>query len=77
MYKVLITTLILFLTGCSNAAVLLGPASSMTNGKIVEQSFSTVVSYGIKKQTGKTPFEHAVDNLEELNEKRKLGFKKD
>jgi hypothetical protein len=57
-----------------NSLALLGPVSGAANGKAVQSSFNSIVSYGIKKQTGKTPYEHAVDSLEELNKKNKLSF---
>ena len=39
---------------------LLGPASGISNGKVVQSSIQSAVSYGIKRQTGKSPFEHAL-----------------
>jgi len=49
-----------FLTGCMNSMALLGPASGISNGKVVQSSIQSAVSYGIKRQTGKSPFEHAL-----------------
>ena len=72
--KLFLLSLVFVFTGCVNSLALLGPASSAANGKVVQSSFNSLVSYGIKKQTGKTPYEHAVDNLEELNKTNKLGF---
>ena len=48
----------LFLTGCYQSMALLGPATGTANGKVIQSSLQTAVSYGIKKQTGKSPFEH-------------------
>ena len=50
----------LFLTGCYQSMALLGPATGAANGKIVQSSLQSAASYGIKKQTGKSPFEHMV-----------------
>ena len=49
-----------FLTGCMNSMALLGPASGISNGKVVQSSIQSAVNYGIKRQTGKSPFEHAL-----------------
>ena len=49
-----------FLNGCMNSMALLGPASGISNGKVVQSSIQSAVSYGIKRQTGKSPFEHAL-----------------
>ena len=67
-FSLLITLIIL--TGCAESIALLGTSAS--NGKIVQSTFNSAVSYGIKKQTGKTPIEHAIAYAEEKNpEKRK------
>ena len=50
----------LFLTGCYQSMALLGPATGVANGKVVQSSLQSAASYGIKKQTGKSPFEHIV-----------------
>jgi superfamily II DNA helicase RecQ len=50
----------LFLTGCYQSMALLGPATGAANGKVVQSSLQSAASYGIKKQTGKSPFEHVV-----------------
>jgi hypothetical protein len=51
---------------------LLGPASSVAaGGNIVQSSITTATSFGIKKQTGKYPMEHAVDYMEEHNPDKK------
>ena len=52
----------ILLNGCAESVAFFGGA---TNGKIVQSSFHTVVSYGVKKQTGKTPFEHALSYVGE------------
>ena len=70
MKKILIllsTTFIL--NGCAESIALLGTSTS--NGKILQSSINSAVSYGVKKQTGKTPFEHAISYAEEKNPERK------
>ena len=60
-------SLIFLLNGCAESMALLG--SGAANGKVAQSSFNTVVSYGIKKQTGKTPLEHALSYAEEKKPK--------
>ena len=70
MGKILGLLITLFLlNGCAESVALLGTGAS--NGKIVQSSFNSVISYGVKKQTGKTPLEHAVAYAEEKNPKKK------
>ena len=59
----------LMLNGCAESVALLGTGAS--NGKIVQSSFNTVISYGVKKQTGKTPIGHAIAYAEEKNPEKK------
>ena len=47
------------LVGCVETVALFGGGA--TNGKIVQSSLQTVASYGIKKKTGKSPIEHALN----------------
>jgi predicted RND superfamily exporter protein len=70
----------LFLTGCYQSMALLGPATGTANGKVIQSSLQTAVSYGIKKQTGKSPFEHVLayteqSDLENCGEDNKLTKK--
>ena len=70
MKKVLFLLSILFLlNGCAESIALLGTGAS--NGKIVQSSLNTAISYGVKKQTGKTPLEHAIAFAEEKNPENK------
>ena len=70
MRKILGLLITLFLlNGCAESVALLGTGAS--NGKIVQSSFNSVISYGVKKQTGKTPIEHAIAYAEEKNPKKK------
>ena len=67
----LVFTLIL-LTGCAESIALIGPAStSVTGGNIAQSLVSSSVSYGIKKQTGKSPMEHVVAYAEKHNPEKK------
>ena len=60
------------LTGCAESLALLGPTSTaVTSGKITQSAFSTAVNYGVKKQTGKSPMEHAIAYAEEKNPEKK------
>ena len=65
---VILATLFL-LNGCAQSLALLGPGAA--NGKIVQSSFNSVISYGVKKQTGKSPLEHAISYAEEKNPEKK------
>ena len=64
----LLLTLI-FLSGCAQSLALLGPASS--SGNLAKTAISSSISYGIKKQTGKSPMEHAVAYAEKHNPEKK------
>tara|TARA_Y200000002_G_C22431423_1_gene558178 strand:- start:27 stop:455 length:429 start_codon:yes stop_codon:yes gene_type:complete len=59
----------LLLNGCAESIALLGTGAS--NGRIVQSSLNSAISYGVKKQTGKTPFEHAIAFAEEKNPEKK------
>ena len=70
MRKILGLLITLFLlNGCAESVALLGTGAS--NGKIVQSSFNSVISYGVKKQTGKTPIGHAIAYAEENNPEKK------
>ena len=64
----LLATLLL-LTGCAESIALLGTSAS--NGKIVQSSLNSAISYGVKKQTGKSPLEHAIAYAEEKTPEKK------
>ena len=60
------------LTGCAESLALLGPTSTaVTGGNIAQSALSSAVNYGVKKQTGKSPVEHAIAYAEEKNPKKK------
>ena len=60
------------LTGCAESFALLGPTSTaVTGGNIAQSAFSSAVNYSVKKQTGKSPMEHAIAYAEENNPQKK------
>ena len=60
------------LSGCVESMALIGPATTGAgSGKIAQSAASSVLSYGVKKQTGKTPLEHAIAYTERVNPERK------
>jgi len=70
MKKILLLFLTIFLlNGCAESLALLGPGAS--NGRLLQSSLNSAISYGVKKQTGKTPLEHAIAYAEEKNPDRK------
>ena len=62
-------SLLFLLNGCAESIALLSTGAS--NGRIVQSSVNSAISYGVKKQTGKTPLEHAITFAEEKNPERK------
>ena len=63
---------LLFLTGCAESLALLGPTSTaVTGGNIAQSAFSSAVNFSVKKQTGKSPMEHAIAYAEEINPEKK------
>ena len=65
----LLLSTIFLLNSCAESLALLGPGAS--NGRLVQSSLNSAISYGVKKQTGKTPLEHAIAYAEEKNPERK------
>ena len=59
------------LNGCAETVALLGPVGGASNGKMLQSSLNSAISYGVKKQTGKTPLEHALAYAEEKNPEKK------
>ncbi len=61
------------LTGCAESLALLGPTSTtaVTGGNIAQSAFSSAVNYGVKKQTGKSPMEHALAYADGINPEKK------
>ena len=63
---------VLLLNGCAESVALLGGSiGGASNGKIVQSSLNSAISYGVKQQTGKSPLEHAIAYAEEKNPKKK------
>ena len=69
MKKIFFILSLLLLNGCAESFALL--STSTSNGKIVQSSLNSAISYGVKKQTGKSPLEHAIAYAEEKNPERK------
>ena len=65
----LLLSTIFLLNGCAESLALLGPGAS--NGRFVQSGLNSAISYGVKRQTGKTPLEHAIAYAEEKNPERK------
>ena len=60
------------LNGCAESIALLGSSvGGASNGKVLQSSFNSAISYGVKKQTGKSPLEHAFAYAEEKNPEKK------
>ena len=65
-------TALLLLNGCAESIALLGTsAGSASNGKILQSSLSSAISYGVKQQTGNTPLGHVVAYAEKVNPEKK------
>ena len=73
MQKISVLLFSLFLLiGCVETMALLGPASSVVGGgNTIHSSVSSAVNYGVKKQTGKTPMQHALAYAKEKNPDKK------
>ena len=65
----------ILLSGCFGSVAFLGPASttaaSGASGNVARGAFTSTVSYGVKKTTGKLPIEHAISYAEDKNPKKK------
>ena len=60
------------LSGCVESMALIGPATTGTgSGKIAQSATSSILSYGVKKQTGKSLVEHAMIFAEEVSPQKK------
>jgi len=65
-------SLIFLLNGCVESFALLGStAGGASSTKLIQSSLQSTISYGIKKQTGKTPLGHALAYAEKNNPDRK------
>ena len=65
-------TALLLLNGCAESVALLGTSvGGASSGKILQSSLNSAISYGVKKQTGKSPLEHVVAYAETKNPEKK------
>ena len=65
-------SLIFLLNGCVESIALLGStAGGASSGRLLQSSLQSTISYGIKKQTGKTPLGHAIAYAEKNNPNKK------
>ena len=73
MKKILIAvSLTIILNGCANSLAFLGPASSAAGGgNLAQSAVSSAISYGVKKQTGMTPSQHAIAYVKKHNPENK------
>ena len=63
---------LILLNGCAESVALLGSSvGGVSNGKIIQSSLNSAISYGVKQQTGKSPLEHAIAYAEEKNPQKK------
>ena len=68
----ILLSLTFFLNGCAESVALLGnTAGGISSGKMMQSSLNTAASFGIKKQTGKSPIEHAMTFVKEKNPSKK------
>ena len=68
---VLLTTMFL-LNGCAESVALLGTSiGGASNGKILQSTLNSAISYGVKVQTGKGPLEHVKAYAEKKNLEKK------
>ena len=60
------------LSGCAETMAFLGPVSTAAGGgNIARSTITSALDYGIKKSTGKSSFEHAINYAEKHNPDRK------
>jgi hypothetical protein len=64
---------LVLLNGCAETLAFLGPISTIGagSGNVAQSAVSSVVSYGVKKQTGKSPSQHALDYVKKHNPENK------
>ena len=61
--------ILVFLSGCVESVALLGPISG--SGNMAQSVLSSSINYGVKKQTGKSPSEHAIKYIQKHNPENK------
>ena len=63
---------LMLLNGCAESVALLGSSvGGVSNGKIIQSSLNSAISYGVKQQTGKGPLEHVAAYAEKINPEKK------
>jgi hypothetical protein len=71
-YTYFLLPLLILLNGCvESVALITSSAGGVSSGRILQSSLNSTISYGIKKQTGKTPLGHALAYAEEKNPEKK------
>ena len=69
---VFLTVVALFLNGCFQMVVYMGPAiTGVTGGNITHSMLSYGLSYSVKKATGKTPIEQVISLTKEKQKRAK------
>ena len=72
----LLVLISMFLTGCIQSTVLLGPGVTIaTTGNIMQAGFQYGANSAIKNETGKDAFTHLKDAVEEKQDNQKLEKK--
>ena len=65
-------SIVFLLNGCAESIALLGSsAGGASSGKMLQSSLNSVISYGVKQQTGKTPLGHVLAYAEEKNPEKR------
>jgi len=65
-------SIVFLLNGCAESVALLGSSvGGASSGKMLQSSLNSVISYGVKQQTGKTPLGHVLAYAEEKNPEKK------
>jgi|TARA_B110000211_G_scaffold145761_1_gene166285 hypothetical protein len=60
------------LNGCAESVALLGTtAGGASSGKMLQSSIHSAASYGIKKETGKSPLGHVIGYVDKKNPDKK------
>ena len=57
--------LLFLLSGCFESTLVVGPVIGGAEGKLVQSSMTSALSYGIKQQTGKYPIQHILKKKKE------------
>ena len=64
-------SLMFLLNGCAESVALLGTtAGGASSGKMVQTSLNSAISYGVKQQTGKSPFGHVLAYSDKRNSQK-------